>query len=296
MAKKNLPVLQIEQFDHAHGSYTSNDHAFYANTMSRHLKHHHFIHTPHKHDFFLCMLFTKGKGTHEIDFTTYPVKPGSVFIMSPGQTHNWALSDDAEGYIFFHSREFYEFDMAHERLRDFPFYQSVYANPSIQADIKQREYAASVFAQVLKEYEENKPLKIQRLHALIRLLYIDLSRIYTAGPKTKASNKYLRQVREIEALIDENYKTKKYPYEYAALMHISEKHLNRICKSTLNKTTTELIADRIILEAKRLLAQTKLNVAAIALELGYEDASYFVRFFRKNTRETPAQFMKRYRG
>jgi AraC-like DNA-binding protein len=295
MAKKNLPVLQIEQFDHAHGSYTRNDHEFYANTLSRHLKHHHFIHTPHKHDFFLCMLFTRGKGTHEIDFNTYPVKPGSVFLMNPGQTHNWILTDDADGYIFFHSREFYEFDLANERLRNFPFYQSVHAGPCIQADARQREQIAPVFAHLLKEFEKNEPLKMQRLHALVRLLYIDLSRMYTTTPKTEGNNNYLNQVREIEALIDAHYKIKKYPYEYAALMNISEKHLNRICKSTLNKTTTGLIADRIILEARRLLAQTKLNVAAIALELGYEDASYFVRFFRKNTGETPAQFMKRYR-
>jgi AraC-like DNA-binding protein len=296
MKKKQLPVLQIEQFDHAHGSFQKSDHDFYANTIPLHLKHHHFIHTPHKHDFFLCMIFTGGKGTHEIDFSSYPVRPGSVFMMSPGQTHNWKLSDDIDGYIFFHTREFYELNFSADSLQNFPFFGSVHAVPFIQANKKQAEDISGAFREILHEFEANKSLKQQRLQTLIRLLYIDLSRIYPAEATVPESPSYRIQIRTIEALIDKYYKTKKFPKEYAVLMHMSEKHLNRICKSTLNKTTTELIADRIVLEAKRLLAQTQLKVSEVALELGYEDASYFVRFFRKNSSETPAQFMKRYRS
>jgi AraC family transcriptional activator of pobA len=63
---------------------------------------------------------------------------------------------------------------------------------------------------------------------------------------------YLK-LRKLEHFIDVYFKTKKYAHEYASLMNISEKHLNRICKECLNKTTSELIAERIIIEAKRLL-------------------------------------------
>ena len=78
-------------------------------------------------------------------------------------------------------------------------------------------------------------------------------------------------------------------------MNLSEKHLNRISKECLNKTTSALIAERITLEAKRLLIHSKYTVTEVASELGYDDTSYFSRFFKKNCGETPIQFLSKYR-
>ena len=94
--------------------------------------------------------------------------------------------------------------------------------------------------------------------------------------------------------IDVYFKTKKYAHEYASLMNISEKHLNRICKECLNKTTSEIIAERIIIEAKRLLIHKQHSVSEIAANLGFDDNSYFSRFFKKNCGETPIHFLKKY--
>ena len=95
---KIFPVLNINDFD-----FEGDTNQFYANQFSNHLyDFHKSITKPHKHDFFLSVLFTHGHGTHDIDFNTYDIKPGSLFFMLPGQTHDWTLSDDIEGYIFFH--------------------------------------------------------------------------------------------------------------------------------------------------------------------------------------------------
>ena len=74
-------------------------------------------------------------------------------------------------------------------------------------------------------------------------------------------------------------------------MNLSEKHLNRMSKDCLNKTTTQLIAERIMLESKRLLIHSKQNISEIAAELGYENNSYFSRFFKKHSDKTPIQFL-----
>src|SRR4051812_926638 len=85
-----------------------NDDGFYVNTLSNHLKTSHLhISKPHKHDFYVFVVFTAGYGTHDIDFRRYPVSPGSVFLMAPGQIHSWALSEDVEGFVFFHTADFY---------------------------------------------------------------------------------------------------------------------------------------------------------------------------------------------
>ena len=74
------------------------DDGLYVNSLSLHLQtSHRHIDKPHKHDFFALILFTRGSGVHEIEFTRYEVSRGSLFFLKPGQTHNWTLSADAEG-------------------------------------------------------------------------------------------------------------------------------------------------------------------------------------------------------
>ena len=90
--------------------------------------------------------------------------------------------------------------------------------------------------------------------------------------------------------IQKHYKTEKAPSFYAAQLHITLKHSNRICNERLQKTTTEAITDRVILEAKRMLFDKDFTVNEIALRLGYEDYSYFTRLFKQHTGFTPSHF------
>lgn len=103
-------------------------------------------------------------------------------------------------------------------------------------------------------------------------------------------NLYRSKFFETEQLIEENFKTIKFPKDYAALMHISEQQLNRICKACVNLTITNMISERVVLEAKRMLIHSELSVGEIAFDLGYIDQSYFIRFFKKMTGKTPLEF------
>jgi AraC family transcriptional activator of pobA len=101
------------------------------------------------------------------------------------------------------------------------------------------------------------------------------------------------RIKKLEKLIDENFKTKKLPKDYADLMNMTTRHLNRICQETLNCTTTDLILKRIMLEAKRMLIHSDISVATAADYLGYEDYSYFIRLFKKQVGESPKKFQNR---
>ena len=78
-------------------------------------------------------------------------------------------------------------------------------------------------------------------------------------------------------------------------MNMSPKHLNRIVKNLLNKTTQDLIIERIILEAKRMLVHPENSVSNVSFHLGYDDNSYFSRLFKKRCHETPTEFSNRYK-
>ena len=135
----------------------------------------------------------------------------------------------------------------------------------------------------------------QKICALLNVLYIDLSRAYLpVAQRAKQNETQLMQVRRLEILVENNFMSIKYPRQYAQMMFMSEKNLNRICKITFNKTTSDVIADRIVLEAKRMLVHSKFSVIQISVELGYMDDSYFIRVFKKRTAETPMQFIERY--
>jgi AraC family transcriptional activator of pobA len=286
MPKKNLPIYAIRDFIDL-----EREGHIYANSMKRHLQDHHIILTPHKHDFFLTVLFTKGTGAHEIDFTSYKVEAGAVFMLRPGQTHNWKLSKETDGFVFFHTKEFYDSRSITEKVQDFPFFNSIHNPPLLLLKNKTREKIEKLFSEIKKEYEQNNLLKFQKMHTLIKLTYIELTRLYQPQKQIKSEN-YLLKLRQLEDLIDTNYKSVKAPYQYAKMMAMTEKHLNRISNTCLNKTTTELISDRIILEAKKLLTHSKLPVSAIAEELGFIDNSYFARLFKKKTGQSPIEFAR----
>lgn len=289
---KNIEVLKINQFNK--GAFKEE---FYVNTIKNHLTAGHLhIEKPHKHNFYAAMLFTKGNGMHEIDFQHYEVKPGSVFLLSPGQTHHWELSNDAEGYIFFHSQEFYDMNYVHDRLREFSFFSSIHNSRCIYLSQDEHDKVKTLFNNILQEFRSAGWKKQQIILSFIMQLYITFNRIMMTGSNKQETlqSRYHIKFQDFEKLLEEHFYNEKLPSKYAEMMNITPKHLNRITKTIINKTTSDVIAERVILEAKRLLLYSNSSFSEIAFTLGYNDYPYFSRVFKKYTGETPSIFLKRY--
>lgn len=287
-----INVLNIKQLQNE-----ENEKDFYVNNLRDHiLQNKSKITKPHKHDSYLCILFTEGTGTHEIDFNTYPIQPGSLFVISSGKTHHWELSDDVDGYIFTHTKDRYDLHYSHNKLSDFPFFQSVQNSPFIALEEKQSAEMASLFASMLSEYELHEMLKHQALISYSDIIYTKISRMYLKDKKAQVINHslYGQKFNELEKLIEAHFITEKSPSRYASMLNISAKHLNRITQSVMEKTTSEVILDRIILEAKRMMLHTGKSFSEIAISLGYEDYAYFSRLFKQKTGLTPSRFLQTY--
>lgn len=287
MAK--VPVYDINAFQE-----NAQEAFFYSSDLSTHLKSHQFINAPHKHSTYIAVLFTKGKGEHQIDYTTYAVKPGSVFLLSPGQVHCWNLSKDAEGYVFFHTKDFYDSIFIHRQLNDFPFFYLQHNHPVVYFTSKETILIEQIFKEINTEIKEQLPFMKSKLGSLIDLLYINLARHYISDQNIVQINStgYLK-VKKLQRLIDEHFREKKLPKEYASLMNMSTRHLGRLAQEILNKSTTELIAERIMIEAKRLLTHSATSISEVSDLLGFDDYSYFIRFFKKHAGCSPKQFQQR---
>jgi AraC-like DNA-binding protein len=283
-----LPVYSIASFQN---QLDTNE--FYANNFSNHVQNHHFTNLPHKHDFYLVVLITEGSGWHEVDFVRYTIEKGSVFMLQPGQMHYWELSSDIDGFVFFHTKTFFDEVYTTFKINNFPFFNSFYSNAEFSVSNDKLDRLAVLMKELISETQLPAYFSKQKIHALLNLVYIEFSRGFIQENSTIQSA-YLNKLLSFENSIELNYKIEKSVQFYANKLNISSKHLNRIVKESLNKTSSDLIAERVILEAKRLLIQLKFNVTQIGYELGYQDKSYFVRFFKKQTGETPMNFLNNY--
>jgi AraC family transcriptional regulator, transcriptional activator of pobA len=289
----DLPVFSIDEFeDYNQCQHCGN--SFYIRVFDKHLQENTFLEKPHSHDFFIILLVSKGSGTHNIDFKKYDVYPGAVFFLSPGQIHNWDLSSDINGYILFFKKEYLLIDFDQNKLLKLPFFYTNINAPYLHLDTEDTLLMSNVFQQIEKEYHERKHPFHDVIRLNLRILLIEFERRYCAHKISPSLIRYQEnQLHKFETLIDKHYKDHLSISEYADHMSVSIKQLNTLCKKGLLKTPGDLIYDRIILEAKRLLVHSDHSVSTIAQLLNYTDNSYFIRIFRKATGVTPEQFRSR---
>lgn len=284
-------VLNIDQFKN---SKVLKD--VYVNTFSQHINlNQDLINKPHSHNFYLCVLFTEGTGTHEIDFNSYSINPGKVFFLKPGQTHFWKFDTEPKGFIFFHSQEFYEMTFVNHRLNNFPFFYS-YQNPPVILLKSNHHDFQKKFKYLYQEYVDSEIFRNLKIVNIINDIYIDLTREYTSDfdLSNNSHSSYLHILENFEHLLDQFYDKQKLPKFYADKLNISTKHLNRVVKETINKTTNQMISDRVILEAKRLIVHSNSSLSNISETLEFSDYAYFSKYFKSRTGITPMNFKKKY--
>ena len=281
---KKYPIYNIQRFN-----CTSVNSDLYINTFKNHLIDHSFVEEPHRHSSYVLVFFTKGSGTHEVDFDVFSIQPGSMFFLQPGQMHHWNLSDDVNGFVIFYSQEMYNLYFGQKTIADYPFYSSVDNKPEMVFEVSELKAILPYFESLIVETQSNQLLKQDKIMNLLDIIHIEIARKYSETHLHEAHS-YNVKIKNFEVLLENNFKTEKAPFFYASQLNITLKHLNRICNEMLQKTTTEVITARIILEAKRMLMDKKFTVNEIATELGFDDYSYFTRLFKKHTGITPSDF------
>lgn len=244
----------------------------------------------HGHSFYHFVLFTKGSGTHTLDFTKFNVQPYQIYFMIPGQVHNWHFSTDMDGYVIHFSEVFFRsFLMQHDYLERFPFFSGNSKDQVLTIPLSARDEVKALFEKLLAEMEAQQ---FDMIRVLMLQLFLVIDRTSVKDKKKAIPQQKLLVLRNFQHLINKHYRTIKLPKEYAELLYITPNHLNALCQDLLGKTAGELIRERILLEAKRMLTNADLTITQIAYELNFQDNSYFNRFFKKYIGITPDDFRK----
>ncbi|MGV0925437.1 helix-turn-helix domain-containing protein [Empedobacter tilapiae] len=243
------------------------------------------IDKPHKHDFFVIILFDKASGIHNIDSKDYPIDNKEIHILFPGQMHKWQINDGTIGYQLMTERSFFEQFAPYFRF-SFTNYQN---HPVIKLSdeaFSKLMYEFNAIKEELKSENSLVHLINARTAVIAAIVSKEAEQIFTEF-KVYQSNPRLAK---FNMLIDEFYKEEKSVVFYAEKLHISANYLNILCKKHLKVSATQLIQQRIIIEAKRLLKSGDLSIKEIAFELGFTDHAYFSNFFKAQTDLTPSEF------
>ena len=236
----------------------------------------------HRHDFFFILAIKNGTGEHDIDFVPYTVANHTVFLMRPGQVHKLVLKAGSEGYLLQFGAEFYT--PRHTLLP-----RSANIN-CYQPDEGRFKKLFMALAGIFEECTLRQQGYQEVIKASLDIFFIGLVREHTNHATARAGIYPQQQLDTFLDLLDTHFSEQKEVAQYAAMMNLSVYQLNAITKAMLDKTCSGLINERIILEAKRYLLATSNQVNQIAWHLGYEDVSYFIRFFKKHTGHSPESF------
>lgn len=287
--KNTIPVLDICSLS----STNQLSSEVIAEPFAEYLKAHPNLHLPHRHSFYHMVLFTAGGGSHNIDFQQFAVVPGQIYFMKPGQVHSWSFEGKTDGYVVNFSEHIFSHFLANGHyLQQFSFLQGVADDCVVNLEAEAYKQIRELMKAIVAEVHQPQPMGQDAILTHLLTLFITTQRCATHHqPATsKPQNQVLLQ--NFRKLVDMHFAEKRLPKDYATQLYITPNHLNALSNDLLGKSAGEVIRDRILLEAKRLLVNADISITEIASTLNFTDNSHFTRFFKKYIGLTPDGFRK----
>jgi AraC-like DNA-binding protein len=233
----------------------------------------------HRHNFFEIIWFrhVKENSSLELDFEHHTLKNNQICIIAPGQVFNMKLRGE-KGYVLAVSREIFK------EVCDIETILTGGTAPFVLDDIS-RKTCSAIISLIEEEYKST--LRIDLLKTYLKAFCIIITEQINVQ---NASINDRQRIQKLVSLIEEHYTIQKETRFYADQIKVSTHHLNDIVRFSRGTTVKKMIAQRLLLEAKRELSFGALTVKEIAFKLGFSDASYFSRFFKKHTGQNPDGF------
>jgi AraC family transcriptional activator of pobA len=244
---------------------------------------------PHRKDHYLIVFIRRAGSRQWIDMTPYMLKDNTIYFTGPNQIivkegfkQLWST-----GIAF--TAEFLSFQ-ENASLSSLPLIQNPQGGHELlltEADIN---FVEDMLAKINVEYQCPGEWQPRMLTAYLTVLLTYLSRLYTEQFRDNNTSAEKLLLKKFQAKINECFRELREVGDYASLLYISAGHLSEVVKTQSGKPAIKHIHERVVLEARRLLFHTNNSLKEIAFDLGFADASYFNRFFKRETGMTPAVY------
>lgn len=250
----------------------------------------------HRHDHYELLFIEEGQGKHFIDFESYPIQANTFYFLSKDQVHFWELTCPLKGYALLFPEDFLSFPLSDVvRAHDSGFFHKVAQAPFLNLDTKSADDVASILEEMEAEFYNEHAQSLSALRAYFHILLTKLARLHAAKHTDLDSSHSTSIVKQFEQLVAQHYRTEHSVKDYAKRLGVSSSHLRDTVKAVTGQAPGHIIRQRLALEAKRRLAHEDATIAEIGYRLNFEDASYFARFFKRETGLSPLAFRQQFR-
>ena len=254
---------------------------------------------PHAHRFYQIIWFKHGNGVHYVDFEEYRITDNTIFFIAPGQIHSFDGANNYQGVIVHFNANFLADEESSESIflkyNVFNAYDSL---PYYNITNTEAEHLTTLVKEMNQEYTLTEEFAHKDyMKYLVRMFLIRVQRNgeRQVNPKLSITSIANRTFVHFRQLLEQNFRTAHSVQQYADMLNISTRTLTKYINQSTHSSPLQLINDRIALEAKRQLQHSVLTIKQIAYSLGFEDPSYFVKFFKRTTGTIPNQFRRQFK-
>jgi len=245
------------------------------------------------YNYYSIILVTKGAGKVRSDFSERRFEENCLMCFSVYQPFKIVADAEFQGILInFHPDFFCIHKHQQEIACNGVLFNNIYDSPVVPLEGDELSSLLSTVHELKTEMQNAALAQYELLVSYLKIFLINASRIRLkqSPPATTPGKKEPFVLQTLKDAIEEHYKTKHSAGDYADLLNISVRALSRISKAQFKKTLTNLIAERIVIEAKRELYLTAKPVKRIASDLGFSDEFYFSRFFKRNAAVSPQTY------
>ena len=254
------------------------------------------VRVTHRYEFHTLVCVTQGTCTQMVDFKSISCEPGSLLVVRAGQAHNYGQSDEWDGWNLMFRPEFvlpvsttsHDLKLALD-LESLPEHMTLSSQELRKATDLFQQMREDTLMDVLvgTPQEDLHRLLRHQLHTLLTRL-----RILQGRRQTQLVSPASQRFQRFQQLVDQRFAQWHQVADYANQLGYSEKSLARAVAAATGMPAKAFIAARINLEAKRLLVHMDMPVTTIAEKLGFDEATNFSKFFRREVGCTPAEFRR----
>lgn len=244
---------------------------------------------PHRKAYYMLVFVKHNRGRHWVDLTPYERKDNTLYFTVPTQILVKEEPTPFWGTRLTFTSEFLALQQ-NASLRQLPLIQNPQNGHELRLTAADGAFVEDMLDKLDAEHHRPGEWQHRMITAYLTVLLTYLSRLYTEqfpGDEPSADQRLLTTYR---ARIEECFRELHEVGAYAALLHISAGHLSEVVKAQSGKPAIKHLHERLVLEARRLLFYSHQSLKEIAFDLGFSDASYFNRFFKRETGVTPAEY------
>ena len=245
---------------------------------------------PHRLTTYKISLLLEGEVSNYTDFKEYTTKAPALLFLSPGQVYQHV----GNSWHKMVSVKFYKDFLMNEAQGILSCWECLFNQVILPINSKTALEELETYAHLMEqEYVHRRPQRDLVVRNLLTAFVVAAARLGSCETKILQMNSSENKlVKQFHSLTDEHFLKYTQVSQYADMLYVTPGHLNDLTKMATGRTAKQIIDEKRVMEAKRLLFWGKHSAKEIANHLNIEDDAYFNRFFKKHTGQTPALFLK----